>query len=80
MPAENIKRAVMRGTGELPGVSYEDVNYEAYGPGGVAIIMRGLTDNKNRTVAELNTPFPRVAGTLAKRDASAGCSIEKDTS
>jgi YebC/PmpR family DNA-binding regulatory protein len=53
MPAENIKRAVMRGTGELPGVSYEDVNYEGYGPGGVAIYIHVLTDNKNRAVAEL---------------------------
>ena len=53
MPAENIKRSIMRGTGELPGVSYEDVNYEGYGPGGAAIFMEVLTDNKNRTVAEL---------------------------
>jgi YebC/PmpR family DNA-binding regulatory protein len=69
MPAENIKRAVMRGTGELPGVSYEDVNYEAYGPGGVAIIMRGLTDNKNRTVAELRHALSKGGGNLGE----AGC-------
>ena len=55
MPAENIKRAIRRGTGEEPGVNYEEVVYEAYGPGGTAIILEGLTDNKNRTVGELAT-------------------------
>jgi len=49
MPADNIKRAIMKGTGELPGVSYEDVTYEGYGPGGVALIIESVTDNKNRT-------------------------------
>jgi transcriptional/translational regulatory protein YebC/TACO1 len=53
MPAENIKRAIRRGTGEEPGVSYEEVLYEAYGPGGAAMIIDVLTDNKNRTVGEL---------------------------
>jgi transcriptional/translational regulatory protein YebC/TACO1 len=53
MPAENIKKAIRRGTGEEPGVNYEEVVYEAYGPGGTAIILEGLTDNKNRTVGEL---------------------------
>jgi YebC/PmpR family DNA-binding regulatory protein len=53
MPAENIKRAIRRGTGEEPGVSYEEVQYEAYGPGGAAMIIDVLTDNKNRTVGEL---------------------------
>jgi len=48
MPAENIKRGIQRGTGELPGVTYEEVMYEGYGPSGVAIIAKGLTDNKNR--------------------------------
>src|SRR5919106_405860 len=52
MPADNIKRAIQRGTGELPGVSYEEITYEAYGPGGVAIMIETLTDNKNRTVGE----------------------------
>jgi YebC/PmpR family DNA-binding regulatory protein len=66
MPAENIKRAIMRGTGELPGISYEDVNYEAYGPGGVAIFMRGLTDNKNRTVAELRHILSKNGGNLGE--------------
>src|SRR5262245_6550508 len=53
MPADNIKRAIMRGTGELPGVNYEEVNYEGYGPRGVALYVRTLTDNRNRTVSEL---------------------------
>jgi len=69
MPAENIKRAIMRGTGELPGVSYEDVNYEGYGPGGVAIFMRALTDNRNRTVAELRHILSKNGGNLGE----AGC-------
>jgi hypothetical protein len=50
MPADNIKRAIRRGTGEEPGVSYEEVQYEAYGPGGAAVIIDMLTDNKNRAV------------------------------
>jgi len=69
MPAENIKRAIMRGTGELPGVSYEDVNYEAYGPRGVALLMHVLTDNRNRTVAELRHILSRNGGNLGE----AGC-------
>jgi YebC/PmpR family DNA-binding regulatory protein len=56
----------MRGTGELPGVSYEDVNYEGYGPGGVAIFMVGLTDNKNRTVAELRHLLSKHGGNLGE--------------
>jgi YebC/PmpR family DNA-binding regulatory protein len=66
MPAENIKRAVMRGTGELPGVSYEDVNYEGYGPGGVAIFMHVLTDNRNRTVAEIRHILSKNGGNLGE--------------
>ncbi len=66
MPAENIKRAIMRGTGELPGVSYEDVNYEGYGPGGVAIYMHALTDNRNRTVAELRHILSKNGGNLGE--------------
>jgi YebC/PmpR family DNA-binding regulatory protein len=66
MPAENIKRAVMRGTGELPGISYEDVNYEGYGPGGVAIFMHALTDNKNRTVAEIRHALSKNGGNLGE--------------
>jgi YebC/PmpR family DNA-binding regulatory protein len=66
MPADNIKKAIMRGTGELPGVSYEDVNYEGYGPGGVALFMRALTDNRNRTVAELRHILSKNGGNLGE--------------
>jgi YebC/PmpR family DNA-binding regulatory protein len=66
MPAENIKRAIMRGTGELPGVSYEDVNYEGYGPGGVALFLEALTDNRNRTVAEIRHIFSKNGGNLGE--------------
>lgn len=66
MPADNIKKAIMRGTGELPGISYEDVNYEGYGPGGVAIFMHVLTDNRNRTVAELRHILSKNGGNLGE--------------
>ena len=69
MPAENIKRAIRRGTGEEPGVNYEEVTYEAYGPGGTAIILEGLTDNKNRTVAtELRHLLDKYNGKMADRN------------
>jgi YebC/PmpR family DNA-binding regulatory protein len=71
MPAENVKRAIMRGTGELPGVSYEDVVYEVYGPGGVAIIIEAITDNKNRTIAEIRHLLERYSGKLAASGAVA---------
>ncbi len=64
MPAENIKRAIQKGTGELPGVSYEDATYEAYGPNGVAIIIACVTDNKNRCVQELRHILDRNHGNL----------------
>lgn len=64
MPADNIKRAIMKGTGELPGVSYESVTYEGYGPGGVALFMEGLTDNKNRTVSEVRHILSKYGGNL----------------
>ena len=66
MPAENIKKAIMRGTGEIPGVSYEDVSYDGYGPGGAAIIMHTLTDNRNRTVAELRYLLSKNGGNLGE--------------
>ena len=53
MPRENIERAIRRGTGEEPGVTYEEITYEGYGPGGVALLIQSLTDNKNRTVGEI---------------------------
>ncbi len=65
MPADNIKRAIMKGTGELPGVTYEDVTYEGYGPGGAALLIESVTDNKNRTVAELRHILERHNGKLA---------------
>ncbi|HKY20491.1 MAG TPA: YebC/PmpR family DNA-binding transcriptional regulator [Vicinamibacterales bacterium] len=65
MPAENIKRAIRRGTGEEPGISYEEVTYEGYGPGGAAVIIDTLTDNKNRTVGELRHMLEKHGGNLA---------------
>jgi YebC/PmpR family DNA-binding regulatory protein len=64
MPADNIERAVKKGTGELEGVSYEDVSYEGYGPGGAAIFVECTTDNANRTVAELRNIFSKHGGNL----------------
>jgi YebC/PmpR family DNA-binding regulatory protein len=66
MPAENIKRAIQRGTGELPGTSYEEITYEGYGPGGVAVYVEVLTDNKNRTVAEIRHIFSKHSGNLGE--------------
>ena len=66
MPAENIKRAIRRGTGEEPGVSYEEATYEGYGPGGVAIIIETLTDNKNRTVGEIRHMLDKHNGKLGQ--------------
>ena len=66
MPQDNITRAVKKGTGELEGVSYEEVIYEGYGPAGVAIITESLTDNRNRTVADLRHLMSRNGGTLAE--------------
>ncbi|HEX3927669.1 MAG TPA: YebC/PmpR family DNA-binding transcriptional regulator [Gemmatimonadales bacterium] len=64
MPNENIDRAVKKGTGELAGVSYEEVTYEGYGPGGTAILVEASTDNANRTVAEIRHAFSRNNGNL----------------
>jgi YebC/PmpR family DNA-binding regulatory protein len=65
MPSDNVKMAVKRGTGELPGVVYENVVYEAYGSGGVAILIEALTDNKNRTTAELRNIMSKKNGNMA---------------
>ncbi len=66
MPADNIKRALQRGTGELPGAVYEELTYEGYGPGGVALMVELVTDNKNRTVAEIRHILDRNNGKLAE--------------
>ena len=65
MPADNIDRAVKKGSGELEGVSYEEIFYEGYGPGGVAIYVQCLSDNKNRTSSEIRTAFSRKNGNMA---------------
>ena len=65
MPVDNVDRAIKKGTGELPGVSYEDVTYEAYGPSGVAFIVKVTTDNKNRAASELRSVFTKHGGNLA---------------
>jgi YebC/PmpR family DNA-binding regulatory protein len=66
MPAENIKRAVKRGTGELPGVNYEETSYEGYGPHGVAMLVQVATDNKNRTVADIRHLFSKFGGNMGE--------------
>jgi YebC/PmpR family DNA-binding regulatory protein len=66
MPAENIKRAIQRGTGELEGLSYDEIVYEGYGPGGVAIMVQVLTDNKNRAVSEIRHAFSKNHGNLGE--------------
>jgi YebC/PmpR family DNA-binding regulatory protein len=85
MPADNIKRAIQRGTGELEGLSYEEITYEGYGPGGVAIIVDVLTDNKNRAVSEVRHAFSKNGGNLGAEGAVSWMfskkgviSIEKD--
>jgi len=69
MPADNIKRAIQKGTGELPGEQYEEITYEGYGPGGVAVLLRVLTDNKNRTGPEVRHLFEKNGGRMG----TAGC-------
>ncbi len=66
MPNDNIERAIKKGTGELEGVNYEEIQYEGYGPGGVAIMVSVLTDNRNRTVAEIRNIFGKNAGNLGE--------------
>jgi YebC/PmpR family DNA-binding regulatory protein len=71
MPRENIERAIRRGTGEEPGVSYEEIMYEGYGPGGVALMIQTLTDNKNRTVGEIRHLLAKYNGNLAAENSVA---------
>ena len=66
MPADNIKRAIQRGTGELEGVSYEEISFEGYGPGGVALLVDVLTDNRNRAVSEIRHTFAKNGGNLGE--------------
>ncbi len=66
MPANNIDRAIKKGTGELPGVNYEETNYEAYGPGGTAFLIEVLTDNKNRTISEIRHLISKNNGNMAE--------------
>jgi len=69
MPSDNIKKAIMKGTGELPGTTYEESVYEGYGPGGVAVLIQVLSDNKNRTVSEIRFILSKNGGNLGE----AGC-------
>ncbi len=71
MPADNIKRAIRRGTGEEPGVSYEEATYEGYGPGGAALMLETLTDNKNRTVSEIRHLLSKYGGNLGETNSVA---------
>jgi len=69
MPSDNIDRAIKKGTGELEGVNYEEIQYEGYGPGGVAVMASALTDNRNRTVAEIRRIFEKSGGSMG----TSGC-------
>jgi YebC/PmpR family DNA-binding regulatory protein len=69
MPKDNIERAIKKGTGELPGVTYEEARYECYGPGGVGIIVDVLTDNKRRTVPEIRNILSKLGGSMAETGA-----------
>ncbi len=66
MPADNIKRAILRGTGELEGLTYEEITFEGYGPGGVAILVDVMTDNRNRAVSEIRHTFAKNGGNLGE--------------
>lgn len=71
MPSENIQRAIKRGTGEIEGVSYEELTYEGYAPAGVAVILEAVTDNKNRTVAEIRSQFSKLGGNMGETNSVA---------
>src|ERR1700744_4907771 len=66
MPADKIKRAIQRGTGELEGATYEEITFEGYGPGGVALLVEVTTDNRNRTVSEIRHAFSKNGGNLGE--------------
>ena len=67
MPQDNIKRAIQRGTGELEGVNYEEITFEGYGPGGVALLVEVTTDNRNRTVSEIRHAFSKNGGNMGEQ-------------
>jgi YebC/PmpR family DNA-binding regulatory protein len=71
MPGENIKRAIQRGTGEIEGLTYEEITYEGYAPSGVAVILEVVTDNRKRTVAELRALFSKLGGNLGEANSVA---------
>jgi len=77
VPADNIERAIKRGTGDIEGVDYEEATYEGYGPGGVALLIKALTDNKTRTVAEVRHALSKYGGSLASSNAVAYLFQEK---
>jgi YebC/PmpR family DNA-binding regulatory protein len=79
MPADNIKRAVQRGTGELPGATYEEITFEGYGPGGVALLVDVTTDNRNRTVSEIRHTFTKGGGNLGEAGSVAWMFHKKGT-
>jgi YebC/PmpR family DNA-binding regulatory protein len=79
MPSDNIKRAIRRGTGEEEGVQYDEITYEAYGPGGVAIMIETLTDNKNRTVGEMRHTLTKYGGKLGDANSVARMFEKKST-
>ena len=71
MPMDNIERAVKKGTGELPGTTYEEIMYEGYGPAGMAVMIRCLTDNKNRTTSEIRHIFEKYGGSMGSANSVA---------
>jgi len=79
MPADNIKRAMQRGTGELPGATYEEITFEGYGPGGVALLVEVTTDNRNRTVSEIRHAFTKGGGNLGEAGSVAWMFHKKGT-
>ena len=79
MPADNIKRAIQKGTGELPGTTYEEITYEGFAPGGVAVLIEVVTDNPNRTVSEVRHVFSRTNGNMGQKGSVARLFHKKGT-
>src|SRR5450432_2517306 len=80
MPNDTIDRAIKKGTGDLEGVNYEEFNYEVFGPGGAAVLVEIMTDNRNRTASDIRSVITRHGGNLAPPDRSAGCSKSRASS